>query len=441
MRGSGEGDEEGDARAAATAAAAAAHASAVVEEALSALAAAGCVVLGPGEGPDAPIASTPLGRVASKFCLRQGTARLLGSAIQGAGAAAPPTAPSAAATLRSLLRLLVTAPELADVPVRHGEEGLNAGLAGRVPWGGDAAAPGLASPAAKASLLAQAHFGRVPPPIADYTTDARGALDALGRLGGAALAVAVERGAAREAVAALALSQCLAAGAWPDDPPALQLPGLPRDRGGATAAAAAVMAAAGAGGYRSLVGPGGAAAAASALAAARLPPAGAAAAGEALRSRFPAVDLGWELRAEGEVEKGEDGGSPSFALEVRLARPGPGGHPPSQPATPGVPVRAFAPRSVAAKEEGWWVLAVEGTGVLSAADGAPSPRLLGAARVTGLAPGRVATARLALSSPLPFTLLLASDCYLGLDVGAVVEGPGRGGGGVVAWSAAAAAAG
>ena len=453
----GGGDEDAAAR---TAAAVSAHASGVVEGALCALASAGCVLLGgPPTDPASTIAPTPIGRIAAKYCLRHATARLLSDAIREGGGSAsagaltaggsggsggvPALPPPAPTTVRALLRLLVSAPELGEVPVRHNEGALNARLAAAVQWGADGP-PGadLDSPATKASLLAQSHFGRVPPPIADYTTDARGALDALARLGGAALAVAVARGAAREALAALGLAQCLAQGVWPDDPPALQLPGLPRDREGARAAALAIAGAAGPAGFGGLAGPGGAGVAAAALAAARLPPAGAAAAATALRTRFPAVDLAWAVRAGGEAGL--------LLLDATLTRAAAGGGGDEGWGTgrgPGVPVRAFAPRSVAPKEEGWWVLALEG-GVagLEGSTAQPPPRLLAAARLTGLSPGRTATARLSLrlpatSPPSPITLALISDCYTGLDLVAEAGGgEGRGAGGR-GWSASAAAAG
>ena len=89
--------------------------------------------------------------------------------------------------------------------VRHNEDKLNMALSGTVRWAVDARV--CDEPHTKANLLFQAHFSRLPLPIADYVTDARLVLDNALRLLQAMVDVAVDQGWASNAIATIRIMQ------------------------------------------------------------------------------------------------------------------------------------------------------------------------------------------------------------------------------------------
>jgi activating signal cointegrator complex subunit 3 len=100
----------------------------IVDDALASLQESCCVLLGDGAAAiaDSPVADavapTTLGRIASFYYLQHRTAGLLLDRIGRDNSAA------------SLLRLLCDSHEFDELPVRHNEEILNAGLSLLVPW-------------------------------------------------------------------------------------------------------------------------------------------------------------------------------------------------------------------------------------------------------------------------------------------------------------------
>ena len=94
---------------------------------------------------------------------------------------------------------------IACVQVRHNEDKLNMALSGTVRWAVDARV--CDEPHTKANLLFQAHFSRLPLPIADYVTDARLVLDNALRLLQAMVDVAVDQGWASNAIATIRIMQ------------------------------------------------------------------------------------------------------------------------------------------------------------------------------------------------------------------------------------------
>lgn len=135
----------------------------MIDDTFADLAAAGCV-----EVTGDAVKATAAGQVASYYYLDYRSVGVVraGLLARGSGARLEP---------RELLRVLADVWEFAELPVRHNEEGLNAGLARRLPWRVDAAT--LDSPHTKAFLLLQAHLARCPLPISDYINDTKSVLD------------------------------------------------------------------------------------------------------------------------------------------------------------------------------------------------------------------------------------------------------------------------
>ena len=74
-----------------------------------------------------------------------------------------------------LIRILSSATEYDELPVRHNEDKLNFALSKEVPF--DTSDLAMDEPSTKAILLFQAHFSRLQLPITDYVTDLRSVLD------------------------------------------------------------------------------------------------------------------------------------------------------------------------------------------------------------------------------------------------------------------------
>lgn len=124
-----------------------------------------------------------------------------------------------------MLCLTLSAAEFDELPVRHNEDELNAGLSTLLPW--PVHPPGsFESPHTKAFLLLQARMARVPLPITDYLTDTKSVLDQALRVLNAMIDVASEKGLAGVAICIMRTLQCLVQAAMPEDNPIQQLPHL-----------------------------------------------------------------------------------------------------------------------------------------------------------------------------------------------------------------------
>lgn len=122
----------------------------------------------------------------------------------------------------SKVRFVQMSEEFADIPVRHGEDEVNATLAGEMPLR-------LREPPesghAKAHLLLQAHLSRktVGLPVADYITDTASLLEQTPRLLAALLDCAALGGYLATALRCILLGQMIGRALWLSDSPLLQL--------------------------------------------------------------------------------------------------------------------------------------------------------------------------------------------------------------------------
>jgi hypothetical protein len=94
--------------------------------------------------------------------------------------------------------------------VRHNEDKLNTVFSGQVRWPVDHTL--CDDPHTKANLLFQAHFSRLPLPIADYVTDTRSVLDNSLRLVQAMIDVAADQGWLSNTLETIYLGQVRGAG-------------------------------------------------------------------------------------------------------------------------------------------------------------------------------------------------------------------------------------
>lgn len=113
--------------------------------------------------------------------------------------------------------------EYAEMPVRHGEDEVNASLARELPL---KLRESPESGHAKAHLLLQAHLCRRTGnrlPVADYVTDTSSLLDQMPRLLAALLDVSALRGRLAVALRCALLGQMISRALWLFDSPLLQL--------------------------------------------------------------------------------------------------------------------------------------------------------------------------------------------------------------------------
>lgn len=382
---------------------------ALVDETVADLERAGCVVRGAGGA----IASTPLGAIAAAYYLRHATAASFAAAFAGGTA----TAPHAASPLSALTRLLCDAAEFDELPVRHGEDELNARLAADLPWrvrSGDA----YDSPHVKAFLLLQARMARAPLPIADYANDTKTCLDQSLRTLNALIDVAANAGCLQPVLRLMHLAQCIVMASAPDETTFAQLQGAGDDAQAALAAAASPLtkpppaAAVAAGALRWLrrgvaADDGGAPAAPAvadlfdatdeALRAALRGSASADAAAQILRHlrALPRLSVAAALKPAGAAR--------DVLLHVTLQAAAGGGGPGGG--------RAVTPAYAKKKEWGWWLVVGDGM----------ARELLALKRVGSPAPGQRLTTDLAVTLPATLaaagelSLFLVSDTMRGID--------------------------
>ncbi|KAL4525728.1 hypothetical protein Ndes2526B_g09336 [Nannochloris sp. 'desiccata'] len=355
---------------------------------LEALAEAGCVALN--ELNQGGVECLTPGRIASFYYLKHAT---MAAFAQGLGPGMQ---------VQDVLRVLCSAAEYAELPVRHNEDQLNAGLAGQVRYPPDLKT--VDDPHTKASLLLQAHLSRLPLPISDYITDTKSVLDNSLRILQAIVDVAADAGWADTAFSAMKLVQALMQGRWHDDPPAMMLPGIhnkhqadllgplpalisaaARDKSGNLVKRKVEAVVAGGGGAHEMQ------------------------AVLAALERLPAVQLNvpkiTKKKAQDHEEllddQGTDGAQETWDVEVSIVRTAgrvPRGN---------TPPRVYAPRFPKIKEEGWWLAAI----------GAGSNELLALKRVSLTMKTKVTLTLPSYSytSGTGVEMHLICDSYLGLD--------------------------
>eukprot|EP01060_Flectonema_neradi_P036238 TRINITY_DN6918_c0_g1_i2.p1 TRINITY_DN6918_c0_g1~~TRINITY_DN6918_c0_g1_i2.p1 ORF type:complete len:1934 (+),score=441.45 TRINITY_DN6918_c0_g1_i2:47-5803(+) len=161
--------------------------------------------------PDALIPSV-LGRIASFYYLSHTTVGLFEDGIQDNS------------SLQDVLKLLTSANEFSELPVRHNEDKLNADLARLVPYQVDTRQ--LESPHIKAHLLLQAHFTQAALPISDYITDTKSVLDNSIRTIQAMVDISANNGLLFATIKCMQLLQMVCQGRWVHDNTLLQLPNI-----------------------------------------------------------------------------------------------------------------------------------------------------------------------------------------------------------------------
>uniref|UniRef100_A0A0R3WFC8 Helicase C-terminal domain-containing protein n=1 Tax=Taenia asiatica TaxID=60517 RepID=A0A0R3WFC8_TAEAS len=187
--------------------------STIVSDAVERLMDAGCVEVGEPEFDETnviPLYSTAMGRLASFYYISHKTIRLFAQSL------------STTTSIEDLIYILSMSEEFADIPVRHGEDEVNATLAGEMPLR-------LREPPesghAKAHILLQAHLSRKTAglPVADYVTDTASLLEQTPRLLAALLDCAALGGHLATALRSILLGQMIGRALWLSDSPLLQL--------------------------------------------------------------------------------------------------------------------------------------------------------------------------------------------------------------------------
>ena len=195
----------------------------LINGALEDLAEAECVEM---DEDNFGVKPTVLGHVASYYYLDYrsvGRFRVaMADAAFGGGREGAPVEMKANAVVPALAALLAEAQEYEELPVRHNEDLLNAGLGEEVGWsvrGWD-----MGSSHTKAYLLLQAHFQQLALPIADYVNDTKSVLDQAPRIINAMVDISADLGLLPAALGTMRLAQMLVQALGEDDSPLLQLP-------------------------------------------------------------------------------------------------------------------------------------------------------------------------------------------------------------------------
>ncbi|VDM17646.1 unnamed protein product [Hydatigera taeniaeformis] len=189
--------------------------SSVVSDAVERLMDAGCVEVGEAEVDETdaniiPLYPTEMGRLASFYYISHKTICLFSQSL------------STTTNIEDLIYILSMSEEFADIPVRHGEDEVNATLAGEMPL---RLRESPESGHAKAHLLLQAHLSRKTAglPVADYITDTASLLEQMPRLLAAMLDCAALKGHLATVLRCILLGQMIERALWLSDSPLLQL--------------------------------------------------------------------------------------------------------------------------------------------------------------------------------------------------------------------------
>mmetsp|Transcript_8486 Transcript_8486/g.9683 ORF Transcript_8486/g.9683 Transcript_8486/m.9683 type:complete len:312 (+) Transcript_8486:3-938(+) len=133
------------------------------------------------------------------------------------------------AQLEWIAKLLASAFEFSDVPVRHHEDQVNADLNRILPWNmSKESGLILEGGNEKSFLLFQAYLRRIEFPIKDYVADSKLVMDQVPRVLNALIETAAHIGSMEQTFAAIRLSQMFSQGCWWNDPPLLQVPQISR---------------------------------------------------------------------------------------------------------------------------------------------------------------------------------------------------------------------
>ncbi len=188
----------------------------LVDSTLDELRDAGCVEM---DEDDFGVKPTVLGHIASYYYLDYQSVGRFRTALGDPGFGGDGDGMVAA-----LGALLAEAHEFSELPVRHNEDLLNAGLAECVHWsvrGWD-----MGASHTKAYLLLQAHFQHLKLPIADYVNDTYSVLDQTARIINAMVDIAADEGLLAAALGTMHLVQMIVQACSETASPLRQLPSL-----------------------------------------------------------------------------------------------------------------------------------------------------------------------------------------------------------------------
>uniref|UniRef100_A0A7S3G5F7 RNA helicase n=1 Tax=Palpitomonas bilix TaxID=652834 RepID=A0A7S3G5F7_9EUKA len=363
----------------------------LVDDTLSELEEAGCILVDDDEekvggdgremdGREVEVQATPLGRIASFYYLQYKTVGVFHEELKKA------------TTFEDLLAVLAEAAEFDELPVRHNEDKLNATLASTCRYSVDANS--FDSPHVKANLLLQAHLSRLDLPVADYVTDTKSVLDQTVRVVQAMIDICADKGKHYLATLAILLQQCIAQRRWHDDDTLMMIPSI-GEEGAKKLRQAGIV---GVGHFLALPDSERAEVARRAgvkvaeKEVQRYPLA-------MLRASVKGVTITANRNGEVSVKAGEE-----IQIHIGIERRGPGAKAPARHLSS---VPAFTPGLAKSKDEGWYVLAAdEKEGEVKALK-----------RLTAGTEAKTGLSFLAPTSPCRqhITILLMSDCYVGLD--------------------------
>ncbi|KAH8056972.1 hypothetical protein JL722_7195 [Aureococcus anophagefferens] len=198
------------------------HLSELVENVVGDLEEAQCVAV----DDEMDLSALNLGMIAAYYCVKYTTVELFASSV------------AKKSKIPALLEVVSNAAEFGDLAARHHETGVLEKLAlhakHKLPSGG------LAAPQAKANLLLQSHFSRVPL-SAELRADRDGAVAASITLLQALVDVVSSNGWLAPALHAMELCQMVVQGLWHDDASLLQIPHVDGDTLARAAAAGATL--------------------------------------------------------------------------------------------------------------------------------------------------------------------------------------------------------
>ena len=198
------------------------HLSELVENVVGDLEEAQCVAV----DDEMDLSALNLGMIAAYYCVKYTTVELFASSV------------AKKSKIPALLEVVSNAAEFGDLAARHHETGVLEKLAlhakHKLPSGG------LAAPQAKANLLLQSHFSRVPL-SAELRADRDGTVAASITLLQALVDVVSSNGWLAPALHAMELCQMVVQGLWHDDAALLQIPHVDGDTLARAAAAGATL--------------------------------------------------------------------------------------------------------------------------------------------------------------------------------------------------------
>jgi activating signal cointegrator complex subunit 3 len=152
---------------------------------------------------DFNLETTFLGQIASFYYIKHQTANYFAKNL------------SPTMSLIELLKLLSYAKEFEEVPMRHNEDNYNEQLCKLCPY--QPPDRNFDSANLKTFLLFQMYFGRLPPPIRDYVTDAKLVIDGSIRIIHALIDIASDKGYFQTVVNLIYIMQMIVQGLWVND--------------------------------------------------------------------------------------------------------------------------------------------------------------------------------------------------------------------------------